>query len=179
MKCHLCDGYSTDNRSNLIRHLKDVHKCSAEDVFELREEIKKKKAERATGGDLLKCAECGQTFAVKKSLSSHISRKHRKKPENPAEISLFPDQSDSGSAPKADPELPEDMDDEEQDARVTEWYRCSNPRCHLAVHFLCASGHCVACQSSFEPHPDEDSEPSFNLDSSDDDMPGPSTSTKP
>ncbi|PIC44783.1 hypothetical protein B9Z55_005034 [Caenorhabditis nigoni] len=100
MKCHLCDGYSTDNRSNLIRHLKDVHKCSAEDVFELREEIKKKKAERATGGDLLKCAECGQTFAVKKSLSSHISRKHRKKPENPAEISLFPDQSDSGSAPK-------------------------------------------------------------------------------
>ncbi|PIC39459.1 hypothetical protein B9Z55_011139 [Caenorhabditis nigoni] len=100
IKCDRCD-HSAVKKSNLLRHLKDVHNASPEDVVEFNESLKMEKAEKLTGGGLLKCEHCGETYAVKKSLESHISRKHRKKPENPGDISLFDGQSsDSGAAPK-------------------------------------------------------------------------------
>ncbi|EFO90874.1 hypothetical protein CRE_19437 [Caenorhabditis remanei] len=46
---------------------------------------------------------------------------------------------------KTDPVLPFDMDNEEQDARETEWVRCSNVACKLQAHYLCSGGICRSC----------------------------------
>ncbi|EGT35588.1 hypothetical protein CAEBREN_00451 [Caenorhabditis brenneri] len=99
IKCTLCDKYTSERSSNVIRHLREVHKASDEDIKQFKVLLNSSIAVTKHGQGAWKCDSCGLVVPTKKGLESHVTRKHPKKPVNPADISLLADESSSTKSP--------------------------------------------------------------------------------
>uniref|UniRef100_A0A8R1E8P6 Uncharacterized protein n=1 Tax=Caenorhabditis japonica TaxID=281687 RepID=A0A8R1E8P6_CAEJA len=88
-------------------------------------------------------------------------------------VRIQKDPSICNACHNTDPELPNDMDADEFDSRITEWLRCSNQQCKQPVHYLCSNGKCPSCDSHYECYQPSGSSNSSSLSESDGE--GPST----
>ncbi|KAF1745641.1 hypothetical protein GCK72_022088 [Caenorhabditis remanei] len=80
--------FQTKKKSNIVRHLKNVHHLTEAEVNEFDKRIVSNKALETHGTGAFACGYCSHTVATKNGLETHIRRKHPKPLLNPANISL-------------------------------------------------------------------------------------------
>ncbi|CAO4379404.1 unnamed protein product [Caenorhabditis nigoni] len=80
--------YVSERTSNVVAHLKAIHKAAEEDINEFRDTVTSNRAQKRHGGGAWQCQKCPQVLATERSLEYHMATKHRKAPVNPADITL-------------------------------------------------------------------------------------------
>ncbi|EFO86491.1 hypothetical protein CRE_02568 [Caenorhabditis remanei] len=88
IKCPKCVNYTSQKSSNVVRHLQVVHKATNDDVEEFKKLLIASRAFDKHGGGAWECEICKVSVATKKTLESHMTRKHPKKPLDPSLITL-------------------------------------------------------------------------------------------